>query len=100
MSEPTVTAVMVHVPSVNDGLAWYERAFPSAVRSRVTDPPFEFLRVGATRIELVPSDSRSPRVHAARWSTGASPSSSKLCRISWRSGRRSFAVLCASSAAS
>jgi predicted enzyme related to lactoylglutathione lyase len=28
------------------------------VRSRVTDPPFEFLRVGATRIELVPSDSK------------------------------------------
>jgi len=58
MREPFVTAVMVHVTSVADGLAWYQRAFPSAVRSRIAEPEFEYLLVGSTRIEVVPSDSK------------------------------------------
>ena len=58
MHEPLVAAIMVHVPSVADGLAWYQRAFPSAVRSHTAEPEFEFLLVGGTRIEVVPSDSK------------------------------------------
>ena len=58
MHEPFVAAIMVHVPSVADGLAWYQRAFPSAVRSRIAEPEFEVLLVGDTRIEVVPSDSK------------------------------------------
>jgi predicted enzyme related to lactoylglutathione lyase len=56
MHEPFVAAVMVHVPNVADGLAWYQRAFPTAVRSRVAEPDFEFLLVGDTRIEIVLAD--------------------------------------------
>ena len=58
MHEPFVAAIMVHVPSVADALAWYQRAFPSGVRSRIAQPEFEFLVVGGTRIEVVPSDSK------------------------------------------
>jgi hypothetical protein len=49
---------MVHVPIVVDGLAWYQLAFPSAVRVRIPQPEFEYLLVGTTRIEVVPSDSK------------------------------------------
>ena len=49
---------MVHVSSVDEALAWYEQAFPNAVRARVNHPEFEFLMVGSARIELVQADSK------------------------------------------
>ena len=58
MNEPSIAAVMIHVGNVSDALAWYERAFPSAVRSRVEAPHFEFLVVGNVRLEFVPSDNK------------------------------------------
>lgn len=58
MREPFVAAVMVHVASVADGLVWYQRAFPSAIRARIEEPAFEFLLVGDVRIEVVQSDSK------------------------------------------
>ncbi len=52
-----IVAVMVHVADVALGLDWYERAFPSAVRKRITDPiDFVFLDVNGVMIEIVPAD--------------------------------------------
>ncbi len=56
MTEYTVAAVMVHVGNVDEAFAWYERAFPEAVRKRVANPEFEFLSLGSVSLELVPSD--------------------------------------------
>src|SRR6185437_3115771 len=54
-----IAAVMVHVPEVEAGLAWYERAFPSARRVNVKGTPsFERLAVGEVFIEVVPADSK------------------------------------------
>ena len=53
-----VTAVMVHVAEVRAGMAWYERAFPTARRESVGEPPFERLAVGEAFIEVVPADSK------------------------------------------
>jgi predicted enzyme related to lactoylglutathione lyase len=49
---------MVHVTSVEEGLAWYQSAFPSAVRSFAPGTNFEFLQVGNVQLEVVPSDDR------------------------------------------
>jgi predicted enzyme related to lactoylglutathione lyase len=51
-------AFMVHVPDVEQALAWYQRAFPGAVRTRVPDPAFEFLVLGDVRLEFVPADDK------------------------------------------
>jgi len=58
MKTSGITAVMIHVGNVAEAFAWYTRAFPSAVRSRVADPEFEFLLVGDVRLEFVPSDAK------------------------------------------
>lgn len=58
MTEHTVAAVMVHVGSIQEAFVWYERAFPQAVRRRVSDLDFEYLSLGSVRIELVPSDDK------------------------------------------
>lgn len=49
---------MVHVPSVSDAMAWYERVFPSAVRAFVAESKFEYLQLGQFRIEIVATDSK------------------------------------------
>lgn len=53
-----VVAVMVHVRDVEQGLAWYQRAFPSAIGCMAPGTDFEFLRVGEVQLELVPSDEK------------------------------------------
>ena len=58
MNAPNIASVMVHVGNVSEALAWYARAFPDATSSRVTEPEFEFLVLGHTRLEFVPSDSK------------------------------------------
>lgn len=60
MSEPVIAAVMIHVASVPEALAWYARAFPSAVRMTEPGTTFEYLAVGATRLEFVPADAKVP----------------------------------------
>jgi predicted enzyme related to lactoylglutathione lyase len=56
MPHSPIAAVMVHVANVEHGLAWYQNAFPSAVRSVAPSADFEFLQVGNVQLELVPSD--------------------------------------------
>ena len=58
MPSQPIAAVMVHVPDVATALAWYEQAFPSAVRSHSETTDFEYLAVGDVHLELVPSDER------------------------------------------
>lgn len=58
MSTPFIAAVMVHVSSIGEALAWYERVFPNAVRSSVADEAFEFLLVGEVRLEFVLADQK------------------------------------------
>ena len=58
MSSPFIVAVMVHVSSISEALAWYERVFPSAQRSSTDEEEFEFLLVGEVRLELVLADQK------------------------------------------
>ena len=58
MPEPSIAAAMIHVASVDDAIAWYSRAFPTAVRRTVPGTTFEYLAVGQTRLEFVPSDAK------------------------------------------
>jgi len=54
----SVTAVMIHVPSLEQGLAWYEQAFPLARRERSALHDFEFLQLGNLQLEIVPADEK------------------------------------------
>lgn len=56
MMNSPIAAVLIHVSDVDEGLAWYEKAFPAAVRMRIDDPEFEFLLLDGVQIELVLAD--------------------------------------------
>lgn len=58
MSIPFIAAVMVHVGSISDALAWYERVFPNALRSSNAEEEFEFLLVGEVKLEVVLADQK------------------------------------------
>ena len=49
---------MIHVSDVRVALAWYQLAFPKALRSTVHDFNFEVLIIGAVRLEIVPADEK------------------------------------------
>lgn len=53
-----IAAVLVHVGDVEAGLAWYQRAFPEAVRTRLDEFDFEFLQLGSVCLEIVPADAQ------------------------------------------
>ena len=53
-----VSAVLVHVPDVEAALAWYERAFPGAVRRRIEHSKFDYLAIGEVQLEIVPADEK------------------------------------------
>lgn len=53
-----IVAVMVHVADVEAGLAWYQQAFPSALRKSITEPFFEYLDVNGVSIEVVSADEK------------------------------------------
>ena len=58
MHLPVVAAILIHVSDVEQGLAWYEQAFPLAHREKSKSDGFEFLRLGALQIEIVPADDK------------------------------------------
>ena len=58
VSEPSIIAVMIHVSSITDAVAWYSQAFPSAVRRVFPGSTLEFLTVGDTRLEFAPADEK------------------------------------------
>lgn len=53
-----VTAVLVHVAVVTEGLLWYARAFPQAERRRLDEFDFEYLAIGEVHLEIVPADEK------------------------------------------
>ena len=53
-----IAAVMVHVPDVEAGLKWYERAFAEALRKRADAFDFEYLCVDGVNLEIAPSDEK------------------------------------------
>jgi len=55
---PAIAAVMVHVPDPAQGLRWYAAAFPQARLMRLEEQDFEFLALGALRIEVVHADEK------------------------------------------
>ena len=58
MTSKPIAAVLVHVSDVQAALAWYQRAFPQAVRTRVESFDFEFLKLDDIQLEIVPSDEK------------------------------------------
>jgi predicted enzyme related to lactoylglutathione lyase len=53
-----VTAILVYVGDVDEGNAWYQRAFPQAVREVSEPSGFAYLRIGQTQLEIVPADGK------------------------------------------
>ncbi|MFK0383209.1 VOC family protein [Agrobacterium sp. NPDC090273] len=53
-----ITAILVHVADVEEGLTWYARAFPEALPSVSHPSGFEFLQVGDVQLEIVPADEK------------------------------------------
>ena len=51
-------AVLIHVPDVELGLSWYQKAFPNAVAQYVGDSKFATLDLDGFTIEIVPSDAK------------------------------------------
>ena len=52
-----IAAVLVHVPNVETGLAWYAAAFPQAAR-RTLEDGYELLELHGLSVEVVPTDSK------------------------------------------
>jgi predicted enzyme related to lactoylglutathione lyase len=74
-----IVAVMIHVADVSAALAWYQLAFPTALRSRIDGFEFEVLTLGNIRIEIVPADDK----------VGSGPSGSV---VYWQVDNFSFAL--------
>jgi predicted enzyme related to lactoylglutathione lyase len=58
MSFSPIAAVLVHVPDVKAGIAWYQLAFPAAVLTHIEEFNFDFLNIGGIQLEIVPSDEK------------------------------------------
>lgn len=52
------TAILIHVPHVAVGLAWYQQAFPQAVAEYLPEFDFTVLHVGNFTIEVVQADAK------------------------------------------
>jgi predicted enzyme related to lactoylglutathione lyase len=49
---------MIHVSDVQRGLAWYQQAFPSAIRTLASGTDFEILVLDGVQLEVVLSDEK------------------------------------------
>lgn len=56
------TAILIHVPDVQAGLAWYQKAFPQARAEYLPNFDFTLLHVGDFTIEVVQADKKSVKV--------------------------------------
>lgn len=52
------TAILIHVPSVEQGLCWYKKAFPDAVAIYHPDSDFTVLDINGFSIEIVQADEK------------------------------------------
>lgn len=53
-----ISAVLIHVADWREGLAWYRRAFPTAISINPIGEDWSCLEVDGVRIELVPADQK------------------------------------------
>ena len=53
-----IDAVLVHVSPWQDGLEWYERAFPEAKRVELPEGEFAYLDINGVQLEVVESDEK------------------------------------------
>ena len=58
MSDGPIAAVMVHVPSWQEGLRWYRQAFPDAQTRSFADQDWTCLECQGVAIELVNADGK------------------------------------------
>lgn len=58
MKIKAISAVMIHVSDWEEGLAWYEKAFPQSKRIRYPEFQFECLELNGIQIEIVNADEK------------------------------------------
>ncbi|MEX6017098.1 VOC family protein [Providencia vermicola] len=51
-------AILIHVPNVSVGLAWYQQAFSQAVAEYLPEFDFTLLHIGNFTIEIVQADEK------------------------------------------
>lgn len=51
-------AILIHVPNVEQGLAWYKKAFPSATPIYHSDSDFTVLDLEGFSLEIVQADEK------------------------------------------
>ncbi|WPC73042.1 VOC family protein [Vibrio porteresiae] len=51
-------AILIHVPNVEQGLAWYQKAFPSANPIYYSDSDFTVLDLDGFSLEIVQADEK------------------------------------------
>jgi len=52
------SAIMIHVQNIEEGLAWYEKAFPNAKREHIDSFDFTLLKVDDFDLEIVRADEK------------------------------------------
>ncbi|WP_249743639.1 hypothetical protein [Providencia rettgeri] len=72
MMELKPTAILIHVPDVQAGLAWYQQAFPQAKAQYLPDFDFTLLYVGDFTIEVVQADKKVSEGKKGQYCTGKS----------------------------
>lgn len=53
-----VSAILIHVADVTEGIEWYAKAFPAAKRIYLDDFDFEYLLLGDICLEIVRADEK------------------------------------------
>ncbi|NVN83377.1 VOC family protein [Vibrio sp. Scap16] len=56
MSRPM--AILIHVPNIEQGLSWYQAAFPESVATYHPDSDFTVLDINGFSIEIVQADKK------------------------------------------
>ncbi|WP_104403329.1 VOC family protein [Vibrio penaeicida] len=51
-------AILIHVPAVEKGLDWYQKAFPSATPTYHSDSDFTVLEIDGFSLEIVQADEK------------------------------------------
>jgi uncharacterized protein len=57
MSSP-IAAVMIHVSTVGEAYAWYQKAFHQSILEEVESHSYKYLNLAGVRIEIVQADSK------------------------------------------
>ncbi|MEM8856743.1 MAG: VOC family protein [Chloroflexota bacterium] len=52
------TALLIHVPDIEKGIAWYKKAFPDAIQKRLIEFDFTVLVIDDFQIEVVQADEK------------------------------------------